>query len=140
MVALGRAPRLSGSFSEGWQCELPPPWFLMDLLAPETFALHRECLGARTLRVSYSLSLRIVCEIGDASLSKVHEARVEVCIRDCSPSYRAISPKTFTFVVSPMLGTGLSPRKGGDAGWFWVFFWLSWKICHHFPEGEAGVL
>lgn len=54
-------------------------------------------------------SLRIVCEIGDASQSKVHEARVEVCIRDCTPSYRAISPKTFTFVVSPVLGTGLSP-------------------------------
>lgn len=49
-------------------------------------------------------SLRIVCEIGDASQSKVHEARVEVCIRDCTPSYRAISPKTFTFVVSSVWG------------------------------------
>lgn len=84
-------------------------------------------------------SLRIVCEIGDATLSK-HEARVEVCIRDCTPNYRAISPKTFTFVVSPMLGTGLSPQKGSDAGWFWVVFWLRWKICHHFPEGQAGIL
>lgn len=73
-------------------------------------------------------------------MSKVHEARVEVCIRDCTPSYRAISPKTFTFVVSPMLGTGLSPLKGGDAGWFWVVFWLSWKLCHHFPEGQARIL
>lgn len=80
----------------------------MHLLAPENFALHMECLDPRT--VSFLLlSLRIVCEIGDAGMNKVHEARVEVCIRDCTPSYRAISSKTFTFVVSPMLGTGLTP-------------------------------
>ena len=53
---------------------------------------------------SFPTSRRIVCEIGDASPSKVHEARVEVCIRDCSPSYRATSPKSFTFVVSPVSG------------------------------------
>lgn len=48
---------------------------------------------------SFPASPRIVCEIGDASPSKIHEARVEVCIRDCSPNYRATSPKSFTFVV-----------------------------------------
>ena len=44
---------------------------------------------------------RIVCEIGDASAVRAHDALVEVCVRDCSPHYRALSPKRFTFVVSP---------------------------------------
>lgn len=44
---------------------------------------------------------RIVCEIGDASTVRAHDALVEVCVRDCSPHYRALSPKRFTFVVSP---------------------------------------
>lgn len=44
---------------------------------------------------------RIVCEIGDASALRAHDALVEVCVRDCSPHYRALSPKRFTFVVSP---------------------------------------
>lgn len=49
---------------------------------------------------------RIVCEIGDASTVRAHDALVEVCVRDCSPQFRALSPKRFTFVVSP---TPLSP-------------------------------
>lgn len=66
------------------------------------------------------MSFRIVCEIGDASPSKVHDARVEVCIQDCSPSYRATSPKSFTFVVRaggvpPCWGQGWH-RVGGCCG------------------------
>lgn len=44
---------------------------------------------------------RIVCEIGDASTLRAHDALVEVCVQDCSSGYRALSPKRFTFVVSP---------------------------------------
>lgn len=44
-----------------------------------------------------------MCEIGDASTLRAHDALVEVCVRDCSLHYRALSPKRFTFVVSPTL-------------------------------------
>lgn len=56
---------------------------------------------------------RIVCEIGDASTLRAHDALVEVCVRDCSPHYRALSPKRFTFVVSPTLqpSTSCYPQK-----------------------------
>lgn len=113
-----------GELPQGWQCQQPPPWFLMNLLAPGTFTWCQICpflnpvptmaQGAsrcRDTESSFLAFLRIVCEIGDASPSKVHEARVEVCIRDCSPSYRATSPKSFTFVVSPVLGD-----KSGTTG------------------------
>lgn len=83
---------------------------------------------------SFPTSLRIVCEIGDASPSKVHEARVEVCIRDCSSSYRAMSPKSFTFVVSPV------PWDRAGPGRFGVGFQASWKTGHHFLGGEVGML
>lgn len=53
---------------------------------------------------------RIVCEIGDASTVRAHDALVEVCVRDCSPRYRALSPKRFTFVVSPPSCPAASPR------------------------------
>lgn len=74
------------------------------------------------------MSFRIVCEIGDASPSKVHDARVEVCIQDCSPSYRATSPKSFTFVVR----AGIVPHAGDRAGT--VCGWLLWD------GGSAGCL
>uniref|UniRef100_A0A8B9MZG5 Plexin A1 n=1 Tax=Accipiter nisus TaxID=211598 RepID=A0A8B9MZG5_9AVES len=67
----------------------------------------------------YISAEQIVCEIGDASPSKVHEARVEVCIRDCSPSYRATSPKSFTFVVSPMLGEKSHGREVMPSSFGW---------------------
>lgn len=150
MVALGGAQRLWGCSPQGWQCQQPPPWFLVNLLAPGTFVWCQTkpedpssswsistmaqglswCQGTEG---SFLTSLRIVCEIGDASLSKVHEARVEVCIRDCSPNYRATSPKSFTFVVSPVPGC----RAG--AGWFGVVFLANWKTGHHFPVGQAGI-
>ncbi|XP_013919783.1 PREDICTED: plexin-A1-like [Thamnophis sirtalis] len=47
----------------------------------------------------YISAEQIVCEIGEASPSKIQDAPVEVCVRDCSPSYKAIAPKSFTFVV-----------------------------------------
>lgn len=43
---------------------------------------------------------RIVCRLADATGYRVQEAQVEVCVRDCQPEYRAVSPKAFTFVVS----------------------------------------
>uniref|UniRef100_A0A803XY63 Sema domain-containing protein n=1 Tax=Meleagris gallopavo TaxID=9103 RepID=A0A803XY63_MELGA len=67
----------------------------------------------------YISAEQIVCEIGDASPSKVHDARVEVCIRDCSPNYRATSPKSFTFVVSPGV-TPLTPARGPLSGGTWI--------------------
>ncbi|KAL2299836.1 hypothetical protein Nmel_012688 [Mimus melanotis] len=66
----------------------------------------------------YISAEQIVCEIGDASLSKVHEARVEVCIRDCTPSYRAISPKTFTFVTPTF--SRVVPARGPLSGGTWI--------------------
>ncbi|NWT53550.1 PLXA1 protein, partial [Erythrocercus mccallii] len=66
----------------------------------------------------YISAEQIVCEIGDASLSKVHEARVEVCIRDCTPSYRAISPKTFTFVTPNF--SRVVPARGPLSGGTWI--------------------
>lgn len=78
--------------------------------------------------VFFPVSFRIVCEIGDASPSKVHDARVEVCIRDCSPNYRATSPKSFTFVVSP----GVTPCTGNRAGV--TCGWGPWE------EGGCGCL
>jgi len=76
----------------------------------------------------FPVSFRIVCEIGDASPSKVHDARVEVCIRDCSPNYRATSPKSFTFVVS----VGVTPCTGNRAGD--TCGWGPWE------EGDCGCL
>lgn len=67
---------------------------------------------------------RIVCEIGDASTVRAHDALVEVCVRDCTPQYRALSPKRFTFVVSPTQPDALSSlgpkgavRPGLCRGW-----------------------
>ncbi|XP_065543847.1 plexin-A1 isoform X2 [Lathamus discolor] len=66
----------------------------------------------------YISAEQIVCEIGDASPSKVHEARVEVCIRDCSPSYRATSPKSFTFVTPTFFR--VIPARGPLSGGTWI--------------------
>uniref|UniRef100_A0A8V5HIW7 Uncharacterized protein n=1 Tax=Melopsittacus undulatus TaxID=13146 RepID=A0A8V5HIW7_MELUD len=66
----------------------------------------------------YISAEQIVCEIGDASPSKVHEARVEVCIRDCSPSYRATSPKSFTFVTPTF--SRVIPARGPLSGGTWI--------------------
>ncbi|NXX12437.1 PLXA1 protein, partial [Podargus strigoides] len=66
----------------------------------------------------YISAEQIVCEIGDASSSKVHEARVEVCIRDCTHSYRATSPKSFTFVTPTF--SRVVPARGPLSGGTWI--------------------
>uniref|UniRef100_G1N6E3 Sema domain-containing protein n=1 Tax=Meleagris gallopavo TaxID=9103 RepID=G1N6E3_MELGA len=66
----------------------------------------------------YISAEQIVCEIGDASPSKVHDARVEVCIRDCSPNYRATSPKSFTFVTPTF--SRVTPARGPLSGGTWI--------------------
>ncbi|XP_030313990.1 plexin-A1 [Calypte anna] len=66
----------------------------------------------------YISAEQIVCEIGDASPSKVHEARVEVCIGDCSPNYRATSPKSFTFVTPTF--SRVVPARGPLSGGTWI--------------------
>ncbi|NXI40334.1 PLXA1 protein, partial [Galbula dea] len=66
----------------------------------------------------YISAEQIVCEIGDASSSKVHEARVEVCIGDCTTNYRALSPKTFTFVTPTF--SRVVPARGPLSGGTWI--------------------
>ncbi|XP_053932349.1 plexin-A1 [Cuculus canorus] len=66
----------------------------------------------------YISAEQIVCEIGDASSSKIHEARVEVCIRDCSPNYRTTSPKNFTFVTPTF--SRVVPARGPLSGGTWI--------------------
>uniref|UniRef100_A0A8C2EBC7 Plexin A1a n=1 Tax=Cyprinus carpio TaxID=7962 RepID=A0A8C2EBC7_CYPCA len=57
----------------------------------------------------YVSAERIVCLLNDATGYRVQEAQVEVCVRDCLADYRALSPRAFTFVVSPFQG----PLSGG---------------------------
>uniref|UniRef100_A0A672N3R0 Plexin-A1 n=1 Tax=Sinocyclocheilus grahami TaxID=75366 RepID=A0A672N3R0_SINGR len=57
----------------------------------------------------YISAERIVCLLNDATGYRVQEAQVEVCVRDCLADYRALSPRAFTFVVSPAQG----PLSGG---------------------------
>uniref|UniRef100_A0A5F8H7Z4 Plexin-A1 n=1 Tax=Monodelphis domestica TaxID=13616 RepID=A0A5F8H7Z4_MONDO len=61
---------------------------------------------------------RIVCEIGDASPGRAHDALVEVCVRDCSLHYRAVSPKRFTFVTPTFYR--VSPARGPLSGGTWI--------------------
>ncbi|XP_031423867.1 plexin-A1 [Clupea harengus] len=63
----------------------------------------------------YISAEQIVCRLADATGHPEQKANVEVCVRDCQPEYRAISPKPFTFVspyflrVTPSFG----PLSGG---------------------------
>ncbi|KAK2091681.1 Plexin-A1 [Saguinus oedipus] len=66
----------------------------------------------------YISAEQIVCEIGDASSVRAHDALVEVCIRDCSPHYRALSPKRFTFVTPTFYR--VSPSRGPLSGGTWI--------------------
>ncbi|XP_067400396.1 plexin-A1 isoform X1 [Emydura macquarii macquarii] len=66
----------------------------------------------------YISAEQIVCEIGDASPGRAHDARVEVCIRDCSPSYKATSPKSFTFVTPTFYR--VTPARGPLSGGTWI--------------------
>uniref|UniRef100_A0A8C6A295 Plexin A1 n=1 Tax=Marmota marmota marmota TaxID=9994 RepID=A0A8C6A295_MARMA len=81
-------------------------------------------LGVRVGKVlcspveSSACARRIVCEIGDASTVRAHDALVEVCVRDCSPHYRALSPKRFTFVTPTFYR--VSPSRGPLSGGTWI--------------------
>ncbi|MBV94787.1 Plexin-A1, partial [Eschrichtius robustus] len=66
----------------------------------------------------YISAEQIVCEIGDASAVRAHDALVEVCVRDCSPHYRALSPKRFTFVTPTFYR--VSPARGPLSGGTWI--------------------
>uniref|UniRef100_A0A8C9KEW4 Plexin-A1 n=1 Tax=Panthera tigris altaica TaxID=74533 RepID=A0A8C9KEW4_PANTA len=66
----------------------------------------------------YISAEQIVCEIGDASTVRSHDALVEVCVRDCSPHYRALSPKRFTFVTPTFYR--VSPARGPLSGGTWI--------------------
>ncbi|KAK7804639.1 hypothetical protein U0070_011996 [Myodes glareolus] len=66
----------------------------------------------------YISAEQIVCEIGDASTLRAHDALVEVCVRDCSPHYRALSPKRFTFVTPTFYR--VSPSRGPLSGGTWI--------------------
>lgn len=59
-----------------------------------------------------------MCEIGDASTLRAHDALVEVCVRDCSLHYRALSPKRFTFVTPTFYR--VSPSRGPLSGGTWI--------------------
>ncbi|XP_062977439.1 plexin-A1 isoform X1 [Elgaria multicarinata webbii] len=66
----------------------------------------------------YISAEQIVCEIGEASPSKIQDAPVEVCVRDCSPSYKAIAPKSFTFVAPTF--SQVTPARGPLSGGTWI--------------------
>uniref|UniRef100_A0A8D0GD33 Plexin-A1 n=1 Tax=Sphenodon punctatus TaxID=8508 RepID=A0A8D0GD33_SPHPU len=68
----------------------------------------------------YISAEQIVCEIGDASPSRPQDAHVvvEVCIRDCSPNYKAMSPKSFTFVTPTF--EKVTPARGPLSGGTWI--------------------
>nr|XP_020836830.1 plexin-A1 isoform X2 [Phascolarctos cinereus] len=66
----------------------------------------------------YISAEQIVCEIGDASFGRAHDALVEVCVRDCSLHYRAMSPKRFTFVTPTFYR--VTPARGPLSGGTWI--------------------
>uniref|UniRef100_A0A2K6EKL2 Plexin A1 n=1 Tax=Propithecus coquereli TaxID=379532 RepID=A0A2K6EKL2_PROCO len=70
------------------------------------------------VEAEYISAEQIVCEIGDASTVRAHDALVEVCVRDCSPPYRALSPKRFTFVTPTFYR--VSPSRGPLSGGTWI--------------------
>uniref|UniRef100_A0A8C8ZXI0 Plexin-A1 n=1 Tax=Prolemur simus TaxID=1328070 RepID=A0A8C8ZXI0_PROSS len=70
------------------------------------------------LESEYISAEQIVCEVGDASTVRAHDALVEVCVRDCSPPYRALSPKRFTFVTPTFYR--VSPSRGPLSGGTWI--------------------
>lgn len=83
----------------GQCCNLPVTCSATQLLLWTVSAGGRIQTHLRPSSLSFSLC-RIVCRLADATGYRVQEAQVEVCVRDCLPEYRAVSPKAFTFVVS----------------------------------------
>ncbi|XP_039628662.1 plexin-A1-like isoform X1 [Polypterus senegalus] len=62
----------------------------------------------------YVSAERIVCIIEDATGYRIQDAHVEVCVRDCSMDYRAVSQKTFTFVTPNFFR--VNPPRGPLSG------------------------
>ncbi|XP_072540713.1 plexin-A1b [Salminus brasiliensis] len=71
-------------------------------------------VACQPIEEDYISAEQIVCRLADATGYRVQEAQVEVCVRDCQPEYRAISPKAFTF-VSPYF-TRVVPSHGPVSG------------------------
>uniref|UniRef100_A0AAR2JAY1 Plexin-A1 n=1 Tax=Pygocentrus nattereri TaxID=42514 RepID=A0AAR2JAY1_PYGNA len=71
-------------------------------------------VACQPIEEEYISAEQIVCRLADATGYRVQEAQVEVCVRDCQPEYRAISPKAFTF-VSPYF-TRVVPMRGPVSG------------------------
>ncbi|TVK90510.1 Plexin-A1 [Bagarius yarrelli] len=71
-------------------------------------------VACQPLEEEYISAEQIVCRVADATGYRVQEAQVEVCVRDCQPEYRAVSPKAFTF-VSPYF-TRVMPSRGPFSG------------------------
>ncbi|XP_062853456.1 plexin-A1b [Trichomycterus rosablanca] len=71
-------------------------------------------VACQPIEEEYISAEQIVCRLADATGYRVQEAQVEVCVRDCQPEYRAISPKAFTF-VSPYFSR-VVPARGPLSG------------------------
>lgn len=71
-------------------------------------------VSCQPIEEEYISAEQIVCRLADATGYRVQEAQVEVCVRDCLPEYRAVSPKAFTF-VSPYF-TRVVPSYGPISG------------------------
>ncbi|KAK2888766.1 hypothetical protein Q8A67_014141 [Cirrhinus molitorella] len=71
-------------------------------------------VACQPIEEDYISAEQIVCRLADATGYRVQEAQVEVCVRDCLPEYRAVSPKAFTF-VSPYF-TRVLPSYGPISG------------------------
>ncbi|XP_027003136.1 plexin-A1b [Tachysurus fulvidraco] len=71
-------------------------------------------VACQPVEEEYISAEQIVCRVADATGYRVQEAQVEVCVRDCQPEYRAVSPKAFTF-VSPYF-TRVMPSRGPFSG------------------------
>ncbi|KAK3574859.1 hypothetical protein QTP86_018323 [Hemibagrus guttatus] len=71
-------------------------------------------VACQPIEEEYISAEQIVCRVADATGYRVQEAQVEVCVRDCQPEYRAVSPKAFTF-VSPYF-TRVMPSRGPFSG------------------------
>uniref|UniRef100_A0A9J7YBM0 Plexin-A1 n=1 Tax=Cyprinus carpio carpio TaxID=630221 RepID=A0A9J7YBM0_CYPCA len=71
-------------------------------------------VACQPIEEEYISAEQIVCRLADATGYRVQDAQVEVCVRDCLPEYRAVSPKAFTF-VSPFF-TRVLPSYGPISG------------------------
>uniref|UniRef100_A0A672N3I5 Plexin-A1 n=1 Tax=Sinocyclocheilus grahami TaxID=75366 RepID=A0A672N3I5_SINGR len=71
-------------------------------------------VACQPIEEEYISAEQIVCRLADATGYRVQDAQVEVCVRDCLPEYRAVSPKAFTF-VSPYF-TRVQPSYGPISG------------------------